>query len=397
MIVCVLLPRFQLTVAAGDRAELLQAPAALAPSPGGVQAVGEVSLAAEAFGVHPGMRLGEALARCPRLTLVPPDPAGVADAWERVIVRLESIGAEVEPERPGLACFGARGLLRLHGGIGGVLGQARWALRGWPARYGVAPSRFAAVAAATRARVRRPVIVSGGREQARGFLAPMPVALLRARPELAELPEALERLGVRTLGELAAIAPAALADRFGSAGLVALELATGRDGALRPRPAPELVRESLDLPEAALGAQLESALGLLIDRLLARRERRGRTLRAVALGAVLVERGGTWRERVVFREALADPVRMRLALSPRLVALPAPAEQLRLSVERFGPPASPQTGLIEDPVASRTARLREAIRQARAAAGPDAALRVLEVDPASRLPERRALLTPFEG
>src|SRR5579864_1083089 len=92
-IVCVLLPRFQLTVAAGDRGELLQAPTALAPEPGGVQVVGEVSLAAEAFGVHPGIRLGESLARCPQLTLVPPDPAGVADQWERLLVRLESIGA----------------------------------------------------------------------------------------------------------------------------------------------------------------------------------------------------------------------------------------------------------------------------------------------------------------
>jgi protein ImuB len=125
MIVCALLPRFQLAVASDGRAELLQAPVALAPEPGGVQLVGEVSLAAEAFGVHPGMRLGEALARCPRLTLVPPDPAGVADAWERLLVRLESIGAAVEPERPGLACFDAHGLLKLHGGIEGVLAAAR--------------------------------------------------------------------------------------------------------------------------------------------------------------------------------------------------------------------------------------------------------------------------------
>ena len=64
-VVCALLPRFQLTVAAGGRRELLQTPCALAPEPGAVQMVGEVSLAAEAFGVHPGMRLGEALARCP--------------------------------------------------------------------------------------------------------------------------------------------------------------------------------------------------------------------------------------------------------------------------------------------------------------------------------------------
>jgi protein ImuB len=422
MIVCVLIPRFALATAAGDRGELLQKPVALAPEPGGVQQVGEVSLAAEAFGIHPGMRLGEALARCPELTLVPPDPAGVADLWERLLVRLESIGAAVEPERPGLVCFDARGLLRLHGGIDGVLAAVRQGLR-VPARIGVAPSRFAAVAAATRARVRRPEIVDGGRrgpgapsglvdggrrvpgarpgledrEQARAYLASLPVSLLRARPALAELPEALERLGVRTLGELAALPPAALADRFGRLGLLAHELACGGDSSLRPRPASELVREELDLPEAVSGVQLERGLGLLIDRLLARRERRGRTLRAVVISAALVEQGGTWREQVVFREALADPVRMRLALAPRLALMPAPAERLRLAVERFGPPASDQRALLEDPAAARAARLREAIRQARVAAGPDAALRVLEVDPDSRLPERRAVLTPFEG
>ena len=170
-----------------------------------------------------------------------------------------------------------------------------------------------------------------------------------------------------------------------------------RSGELRPRPASEFLRESLELPEATSGIQLEQGLGLLIDLLLARRERRGRTLRAVVLSAVLVEQGGTWREQVVFREALADPVRMRLALAPRLALMPAPAEELRLAVERFGPPTSDQRALLEDPAEARVARLREAIRQTRAAAGPDAALRVLEVDPGSRFPERRAMLTPFEG
>jgi protein ImuB len=414
MIVCVLLPRFQLTVAAetagSARDALLQKPVALAPEPGGSQVVGEVSLAAEAFGVHQGMRLGEALARCPRLTLLPGDPAGVADSWERLLVRLESIGAAVEPERPGLVCFDGRGLLRLHGGIEGLLRAGRRALR-VPVRFGVAPSRFSAVAAASQARARRPVIVgmpgatgrggagrvSDGRARARAFLAPLPVTLLRARPALADLPEALERLGVRTLGELASLPPTGIADRFGAAGLHALELASGGDGALRPRPASELVRESLELPEAASGPQLERGLGLLIDRVLARRERRGRTLRSVALSAVLVESGGTWREQVTFREALADPVRMRLALIPRLQLMPAPAEELRLAVERFGPPASDQRALLEDPAAARSARLREAIRQTRAAAGSEAALRVLTVDPDSRFPERRAVLTPFEG
>ena len=396
MIVCVLIPRFELTTAVGDRSELLRGPVALAPESGGVQLVGEVSLAAEAFGIHPRMRLGEALSRCPELTLVAPDPAGVADSWERLLVRLESIGAAVEPERPGLACFDAGGLLRLHGGIDGVLRAVRVALR-IPVRLGVAPSRFAAVAAASRARSRRPELVGSGRELARAYLAPLPVTLLRARPSLADLPEALQRLGVKTLGELAALPAAALADRFGRLGLIAHELAGGGDTDLQPRTASEYLRESLDLPEAASGMQLERGLGLLIDRLLARRERRGRTFRSVVISAVLVERGGTWREQVVFREALSDPVRMRLALAPKLSLMPAPAERLRLAVERFGPPAADQRVLLDDPAAARAARLREAIRQARAVAGPDAALRVLEVDPDSRFPERRTVLAPFEG
>src|SRR5436190_13278196 len=390
VIVCVFLPRFELVVAAGDRESLLQAPAALAPEPGREQLVGEVSQSAEAYGIHPGMRVGEALSRCPRLALVPPDPVGVADAWERVLARLESVGAEVESELPGQACFAAAGLRRLHGGsLDGVVAATRAALRR-PARIGAGPSRFCALAAAARARTRRAGLVRGAED-----LAGEPVSLLRLREPAAELPQALERFGITTLGELAALPRAALADRFGPAGLLAYDLAHGRDTPLVPRRPRERLEEVLELDESSSGAQLERALGLLVDRLLARRERRGRALRAVVLAATLVE-GGTWRERVVFREPLSDPVRMRLALGQRLQLLPAPAESLRLAVERFGPPHAGGRALFDDGSAQRRARLREAIRQARAVAGPEAALRVLAVDPDSRVPERRAVLTPFE-
>src|SRR5215210_6870327 len=89
MIVCVLLPRFALSVAAGGRAELARGPVALAPEPGREPLIGEASVAAEAHGVRAGLRLGEALARCPTLRLVVPDPAGVADRWDRVLASLE--------------------------------------------------------------------------------------------------------------------------------------------------------------------------------------------------------------------------------------------------------------------------------------------------------------------
>ena len=126
-------------------------PVALAPEPGREPLIGEASAAAEALGVKAGAAAGGGARALPEpCGWSPPDPAGVADEWDRVLTALEGIGAEVESERAGVACFDASGLLNLHGGLDGVLTVTRRALRGAPARLGVAPSRFAAVAAASR-------------------------------------------------------------------------------------------------------------------------------------------------------------------------------------------------------------------------------------------------------
>ena len=404
MVVCIFLPRFELTVAAGGREALAAGPLALAPEVGRETLIGEVSAAAEGYDVHAGLRLGEALARCPTLRLVTPDPAGVADAWERVIATLESVGAMVEADRPGTAWFEERGLRRLHGGSAeSVIAVVRRALvdpRGAGSsppggRIGAAPSRFAALAAAHRARPRRPELAPETPARLAAYLAPLPVSLLRFRPEVAVLPDVLERFGLATLGDLAKLSRAHLADRFGPAGPFARDLARGKDTPLRPRAPTERLEEVLELPESASGPQLERVLGLLIDRVLARPERRGRTVRVVVLSARLVGEG-TWRSRMTFREPLVDPRRMRLAISGRLTELPAPADALRLRVETFGPPCGDQRSLLSEPASVRRARLREAVRQTRAAAGPDAALRILTVDPDSRVPERRLALTPWE-
>ncbi|HEY3759389.1 MAG TPA: hypothetical protein VGL37_06480 [Solirubrobacteraceae bacterium] len=399
MVICVYLPRFELTVAAGGAEALAGRALAIAPAPGGEARVGEVSGAAQACGVTVGMTLGEALARCPELELLAGDPLGAAREWERAARALEGIGAALELARTGLAFFQSDGLSGLYGGNEGVIAAARGAL-GRIARIGAGPTRFCALAAALEVRSRRAVVVHEG-AQARRYLAVQPVALLGYRAETALLVEPLRRLGVRTLGELAELGRAALADRFGAAGVLAWQLASGEDVPLCPRAVAEHLEESLELWEAGSGLALQRVLDVLIDRLLARPERRGRTLRTLTLAAHLVE-GGTWRERVVLREALCDPQRMRLALGARLSLLPAPATTLAVAVERFGPPQGAQGALAlgaqADPLgarAARRARLQEAVRQVRAAAGPEGALRALCVEPDSRVPERRVVLTPF--
>ena len=179
MVVCVYLPRFELVVAAGRLPQRAGRTGAGARSgaPAAEQRVGEVSGAAEACGVQRGMPLGEALARCPELVLVPADPVRVAETWEAALAALESIGAAVEPAQarasPTSTPTGLRGL---HGSAAATIAAARRALAR-PARMGAGPTRFCALAAALAARSRRALVLEGG--EARRWLAGRPVSAAR--------------------------------------------------------------------------------------------------------------------------------------------------------------------------------------------------------------------------
>jgi protein ImuB len=333
------------------------------------------------------MRMGEALSRCPELVLIPPDPERAERSWEEALRRLEGIGAEVESERAGEAFFEAGGLERLWGGIEGVLRRVRREM-GRSTRLGVGPGRFCAYVAAARS---GGIVPDAG---AREYLDPLPVSLLCGRlGDGDDLPNELERLGISTLGRLAGLPQDAVADRFGRLGLRAWRLARGEDEPLRPRPVREAIAVELELPEAVTGQQLERSLELLISRLLAHGERRDRTLRSLRLSASLAA-GGGWRRQVALRRASADPTRLADALLPHLSLLPAPAASLRLEAMGLGPETGEQLSL-SSPEQERGRRISEAVRQTRSAAGADAVLRVLEVDPESRVPERREVLMPF--
>jgi protein ImuB len=389
-VTCALIPRFRLIAATSGNRETLGRPAALAPEPGAAQLIGEVSGPAERYGLRAGMRMGEALSRCPELALIPPDPERAERSWEEALRRLEGIGAQVESGRAGEAFFEAGGLSRLWGGIEGVLKRVRQQL-GKSVRLGAGPGRFCAyVSAASSGGV-----VPDGR--AADFLEPLPVSLLCGRlgkeEEADDLPNELERLGISTLGRLAGLPRDAVADRFGRLGLRARRLARGEDDPLRPRPVREAIAVELELPEAVSGQQLERALELLISRLLAHSGRRGRTLRKLRLSARLAA-GGGWRRQVALRRASADRSRLADALLPHLALLPAPAAALRLEAVALGPETGEQLSL-SSPEEQRRKRIAEAVRQTRSAAGADSLMRVLEVDPESRVPERREVLMPW--
>lgn len=233
------------------------------------------------------------------------------------------------------------------------------------------------------------------------FLSDLSVAALGDRlglpeREAADLVETLGRLGVGTLGELAALPADRVADRFGPPGLRALRLARGEDELLvaERRGSWEELSEEVELPEGTAGERLERALELLVDRLLASPRRKQRALLALRLGARLGD-GESWSVEQGLGRPTASARVLRTVLAPRLAELPAPAVALRLRAVGLGPRAAAQLELSAPGEESRRHRLAAALREVRAAQGPDSLLKVLPVDDASRLPERRAYLTPY--
>ena len=390
MIACLSIPSFDLRAALLKRPALSIKPCVLAPEPGGEPLVGPVNASAELAGVQPGMRLGEALATCPGLVLVEPDPAGAEQAWEEIVCGLEDSGFSVESATAGVAYFETRGVERLYGGLEPALQRALGAVgSGWDARIGAAGRRFTALAAASVARPGQVLVVRD--DEVGNFLAPLPLDLL---PIERQQHHELEALGVRKLGQLAGLPGGAVAERLGPDGRRAWSLARGGTNArVRGRRPPAELVESLEFPEA-IGNELtlRRALGALVDTALARPERRDRFVRKVALSARLVG-GGSWRRTMTLREPSAEADRIRIVLAPKLADLPAPVVELRLELVELTEAAGRQLELLAAGAEDRT-RLREGLRQVRASTGSGSVCTVVEVAPWSRIPETRALFVP---
>lgn len=202
------------------------------------------SQAAADSGVAVGMRRREAQSQCPGLRLETHHPDRDGRAFERVVRAVAARVPRLECAEPGTLVFAARGPSRYFGGdeamaslvaadataaigeqlgaVGGVLG------------IGVGDGRFAAAVAARAAvRAGAPVVVPTGPGPTAGFLAPQPVRLLATVAGVDRgFVGLLERLGLQRLGQLAALAPADVVDRFGPSGGFAHRLASGRDDRL---------------------------------------------------------------------------------------------------------------------------------------------------------------------
>lgn len=200
--------------------------------------------AARAAGVRRGMRRRDAQSRCPELVLLGANPERDARAFEPVLAAVEAARPGIAPLRPGLLALRAPG--RYYGGephAAALLAQILVETGVVDVRIGIADDVFTAEQAARRADPQDHVVVPPGGSPA--YLRSLPVEALLADPEAAEVVSLLQRLGLRTLGDLAQLPAADVGHRFGAYGTEIWRRARGEGGSrLAARtPPPELACE----------------------------------------------------------------------------------------------------------------------------------------------------------
>ena len=272
---------------------------------------------------------------CPGLTVSGREAARL---FEQVLMAVTAFCPRVEAVEPGVCAFGARGPARYFGGEAELAGRiiAAVAELGVPARVGVADGLFAAhlaahaapaapaahaaptAHAAHAAHGARPVLVVPPGRTAE-FLARQPVSVLADQdPAGQDLAGLLNRLGLRTLGDLAALPAGDVASRFGAAGETAHRLASGlgsRPLAVRP-PAEDLsVTQEFDPPEP-LAEPVVFAAKALAERMHEGLAARGLTCVRVQVRAISAdgrESRRLWRhDGLLTAAALANRVRWQL-------------------------------------------------------------------------------------
>jgi len=396
-VACVRILHFALRVATLDRPELAGQPLVLGAPPGKRPLVLDRTIEAARRGIRPGMHLREVPLLCPHAVVCHPNPAREAAVATHLVARLEELSPLVapDPDDPGCVYVDLRGLDRQLGppavAVARLLAVVPDLLQ---PRAGVAPGKFAARLAAGRARAGQARLLAP--EEVRAFLAPLPVARLPL--PLAAI-RSLEQMGIRTIGDFASLPVAAAQARFGAAARRAWELAHGRDDpTVHPPPREETVVERLTLPAPATSWEtFRIALAQLVARAFGQPALRQRHVRQIRLRAHL-EGGASWERTLTLREP-CGAARLTEALRLRLqgLELSGPIEALTLELSGFVPETGRQEPLLTANLRPRRDRqLAEAARQLKQRYGASPLYRIVEVEPWSRIPERRHALISFE-
>ena len=348
----------------------------------------------EAVGVVPGMPLQEALSRCKNALLLKADVPYYHSLFNKTVAALRQRSPLVEKGEVGCIHVGLDGLDRMYGGETRLITTLIQAVpHHLNPRVGVADGKFMAYVAALSSKGGQATRVPDG--GAADYLKNLAIDAL---PLTWDDRERLRRYGITSMGQLAAMDLGSVQAQFGPQGRRAWELANGLDSSpVVSDEAEDAVNEYLTfpVPTVTLDALLVAA-ELLFGRAFARAALRGRYVRMATLESRVVL-GPPWIRGLAFREAVGGKetaVRLLRAMLGDTM-LPGPLEDLGLTLTGLTGESGLQASLFSD--VRRQEQLREMMHQmaVRLRTKPPI-FKVRNIEPWSRIPERRQALVQFD-
>jgi DNA polymerase-4 len=347
----------------------------------------------QARGLTQGMPLQEARSLCQGSTLLEADEPYYQAVFNEILDSLAQRSPLVEGAVVGCAYVGLDGLELMYGSEARLTTALLQAVHpDFNPRVGVAQGKFPAYLAAITSGPGRATRVPA---EAADFLAGFPVNLL---PLSWENKTRLHRFGLHTLGQVAGLSPGSLQAQFGVEGLKAWQLANGIDHSpLVPRPFQEVIKESLTFPSptgnlSAILVGIES----LLARAFSRPEVRDKCARSIILERNILHRS-PWVRQFPFKEAVGSKDRAIFVIKNALdsVRLPGPLEDMKLTLAGLTGQSGIQGSLF--PEVRKREQLRATVRQLEVQLGcPPPIFVVRDLEPWSRIPERRQVLVRFD-
>ncbi len=388
-ILCVLLPHFPLMCEVRRNPAVAGRPAIVIRTEGSQRLVLDYS--PDLAGLQTGMHLQAALARHGDVELLQADMPYYRSIFNGILDALELKSPLVEDAGPGCAYVGLDGLQLLYPDDDAVMAAVREAIpEAFAPQIGIAGNKFLACLAA---RYSPP----GGHKVLNGDVAAFLKNLLcDVLPVSMESQDKLRAFGVRTLGQITTLPPGPIQAQFGLEGKRLWELAGGRDDTpLYPRMMEENIEESVLLTSATVSLY---AIVVTAETLLARVFNRispgGRGIRSLVLWTRSWS-AGQWEHSLRFKEPAMENrdviTRIRRALED--YPQPGPVEQVGLRITGLGRQSRRQKSLFSDIRAQEY--LMDDIKQMELRLGGNQVFKVKEVEPWSRIPERRYTLMPL--
>lgn len=395
-IVCLRIPYFALRIALLESPHLNGKPLVLSNPQSGRAIVLDATPEALAGGIRPGMNLREASALCPTVVVLAADPVRERTVSQQIQNRLEHLSPLVEPDEAEQGCWyiDLTGLERYYGTYAQatqrLIACVDPILRG---RVGVASARFTARVAAGVAKAGSIRTVTD--DEAPGFLAEAPITWVPLPPDVIRQ---LEHLGIPTLGAFTKLPARKVAARFGPAGRQAWELARGQDNQpVVPPPRTRTVIEDLVMPTPAVSREmLMIGLRQMVTRAFGKAELRGKHVRQVALHAILEGERRSWQRTLTLKEPCGrDRVINALELRLQAIEMAGPIEMITIEFSGITTETARQ-GAFSMMGPRAAAPLTAAIHQLKHRYGLSPIYHVVEVEPWSRIPERRHALITYD-